>query len=56
MAFARLRRRVSREIVANVLVLGGERAVVAVFAESDVDYEIPFLHDEIFLNVKTFAE
>src|ERR1039457_5592731 len=49
MALARLRCRVSGEIIADVLILGGKRAVVAVFAESHVDYEIPFLHDQILL-------
>src|SRR5262249_44920552 len=40
----RHRRRVAREIVADILVHGGERAQIAVGALGHVDDHVPFLH------------
>ena len=43
-AVKRLRRRIAGEVVADVLVLRGEKAAVAVLALGDVDDQVPLLH------------
>jgi hypothetical protein len=48
MPVSRLWSSIAWKIVVDMLVFGGKRAVVAIFAQRDVDNQVPLFHERIF--------